>query len=137
MSLHHYLLGHVQEDDLPPSECGIKSKVIKLADRDQVGREVGGMYGCFEGKVCSVAIIGKCAFNFAYTQNTEGSILVCSAAGTWRVICKVSCEVFSISEAVICSARVGIGPGLSWRGEECSHCREIIRWELSDDRQDV
>ena len=60
------------------------------------------MYSRFEDKVCMMTIVGKHASNFTYTQDTEGSILVCGAAGMWGVICEVSCEVLLISETVIC-----------------------------------
>jgi len=58
-SFHHHLLGCIQEDDFPTPKCGVKPEVIKLADRDQVGGEVRGMNGCFEGEVCMVAVIDK------------------------------------------------------------------------------
>ena len=132
-TLHYYPLGCVHEDDLSFPECGVKPKVIKLADGGQIGREVRGMYGCFEGKMCKAAIVDKCVFNFAHTQDTEGSILVCGVTGTWRIICEVSSEVISTSKAMICCTGIGIGPALGQHSEKHSHGREIVGWKLCDD----
>jgi len=89
------------------------------------------MYGSFEGKMCTAAIVGKCASNFTYIQNPEGSIFICGVAGTWRIVCEVSCEILSTSKTVICHTRISIGPGLSWHGKEHFRGRKIIGWELS------
>jgi len=132
-TLHHHPLDCVHEDDLSFSERGVKPKVIKLADGDQIGGEVRSMYSCFEGKMCKVAVVGKCAFNFAYTQDMEGSIFVCGVTGMWRIICKVSSEVLSTSKAMICCTGIGIGPALGQHSEKHSHGREIIGQELCDD----
>ena len=101
VSLHHHLLGCVQKDDFSPTESSVESKIIKFADGNEVGGEVRCVYSCFEGQVYMVAIIYKCAFDFAYTQNAESTIFICSAASMWGVICNISGKVPSIREAVV------------------------------------
>jgi len=83
------------------------------------------------------AVIVKGVSNFAYTQYTESTALVCSLPSAWRVIAGVSGKVLLIGETVICCPSVGIGFGVDWHSEECFHSQEIVWWQLSNNCQDV